>query len=73
MSTKASLLLTKDNEHWFYDYSDDTFSIEINRENISNDYSDKESINLELKEGSQLWECLKYLMDYRRELDHITD
>ena len=29
MSTKQSILLTKDNEHWYYDGADDTFYIEF--------------------------------------------
>jgi len=73
MSTKCSLFLTGDNEHWYHDVSDDSFTIEIDRENIAEDYSDKDDIVLEIKEGSQLWDCLMHMMAYRREFDKITD
>ena len=73
MSTKCSLFLTEDNEHWYHDVMDDSFTIEIDKKNLQDDFSDSDDIILEIKEGSQLHECLMHMMAYRREFDNITD
>lgn len=59
MSTKASIFLTRDNEHWYYDFIDDSITLEINRHNIQGDYSDSQHLVLEIKRGCDLWKHLK--------------
>ncbi len=61
MSTKQSLFLTKDNEHWYKDYTDKSITIEINHENIQNEFYDSENIIIEIKEGCQLNEFLQQI------------
>ncbi len=75
MSTKCSLFLTEDNEHWYHDVSDGNFNIEIDKKNIISDYTKQNNgdVVLEIKEGSQLWKCLMHMMEYRRQFDNITD
>lgn len=62
MSTKSSILLTKDNEHWYYECTDESITIEISKENIQADYSDKQDLVIEIKPNCDLW---RYLMEIR--------
>lgn len=73
MSTKGSILLTKDNEHWYYDYSDDSITLEISRDNIQADYSDTEDIIIEIKEGCDLWKYLEEMQGYRFKAEGIDE
>ncbi|MCP4392783.1 MAG: hypothetical protein GY804_00680 [Alphaproteobacteria bacterium] len=67
MSTKSSIFLTKDNEHWYYEHTDDSITIEIDRENIQCDCSDSNDVLLEIKKGCDLWNYLSQLRGHRFE------
>ena len=62
MSTKSSLFLTENGEHWYYDFIDDSITIEVSRDSLQGDYSDKDDILLEIKKDCDLW---KYLSEFR--------
>lgn len=62
MSTKASIILTKDNEHWYHETLDGTIEIEILKENIIGDiYDDGHSISITIKHDCDLWRELSGL------------
>ena len=61
MSTKASIFLTEDNEHWYHDYIDDCVTIEMSKDNIQEDYSDECDIVLEIKPGSEIYRILQIM------------
>jgi hypothetical protein len=61
MSTKGSLFLTKDNEHWYHDCIDGSITIEISKENVQDFYSDETDYIIEIKKGCDLWNYLNEL------------
>lgn len=54
MSTKTSILLTNQNEHWYYDCHDDTINIEINNKTIDSFERDSEQTFVSFKNDSEL-------------------
>ncbi len=66
MSTKGSIFLTKDNEHWYHDCNDNSITVEISRKNIQAYYSDdNDDVVIEIKEGCDLWNYLNEMRSYR--------
>ncbi len=56
MSSKGTIFLTADNEHWYHDCNDDSITIEIKRENVQWDGSDESEFIIEIKPNCDLWE-----------------
>lgn len=73
MSTKCSLILTDDDEHWHEDVSEpnykegkfigNTIYIEMNKKNIKILQNDDNFLIVEVKAGSQLYESIKTIQD----------
>ena len=77
MSTKSSLFLTRDDEHWYYDCSDGSFTIEVDKDNVQynencTDENQKEDIVFEIKDGCELHKCLMYMMNHQQAFREIT-
>lgn len=63
MSTKSTILLTNDkNEHWYHDCIDNSFIIEINRNEFTSVDDMEEDVVIEIKEGSELHKKMEKLM-----------
>ncbi len=62
MSTKNTILLSEDNEHWYHDCSDDSLVIEIHKKNYNYSaiYSDG-SFSIRIPKGSSLWDEINKL------------
>jgi len=69
MSSKSSIFLTKDNEHWYHDCMDDSITIEIDKSNIQSDYSDDKDLIIEIKPDCDLWNYLSELIGNRFEAE----
>jgi len=56
MSTKSTILLTDDNEHWYFDCMDcpDSIILEFNKDNIEF-HDDDISITVEIMPGTDLY------------------
>lgn len=68
MSSKSTLILTNDNEHWYFDcnqpvykngqYLGDTLTIEFNKENFKVISNDIDGLIIEIDPGSHLYDIL---------------
>lgn len=55
MSSKISLFLTNDDEHWYLDVNDNSITLEFDKKNIEILSNDKYELVIEVKKGSELW------------------
>ena len=58
MSTKSTVLLTDDNEHWYFDCSSvpDDIIIEIDKKNITILEDDEDNLIISIKPNTSLYE-----------------
>jgi hypothetical protein len=75
MSTKSTIVLTEDNEHIYYEDTDNTIVIEISKENMVLDESDLNPDNfyITIKDGTHLAECIQTMRDKRRKEGLVID
>lgn len=66
MSTKSSIILTKDNEHWYEEFSqidpvtgDPEIILEFDKKNIEIDTDNNNDLILILKPGCELYQIIK--------------
>ena len=57
MSTKSTFILTGQNEHIYYDCSDDTINLEFEKQHIDFEVLSDE-LRIEIKPGSELYDKL---------------
>lgn len=70
MSSKISIFLTEDNEHWYRDCDDNTFVLEFSKNNISILLNDGDDLVIGIKPGTELYSYLKKIA--RIDLDKAT-
>ncbi len=63
MSSKTSILLSNDNEHWYYDGMDHTYCLEIDKQHKL--ITDEEGMFVEIKADSELGKAIAELMRQR--------
>lgn len=63
MSTKASYFLTDKNEHWYFDFSDNSITIEIDLHSIEQVYFRQDFFEIIIKKESCLYEEIKSFFD----------
>jgi len=56
MSTKSTILLSNDNEHWYHDCSDDSIVLEFDKKNFTVLIDDADDFVIEVPNGRDLWE-----------------
>ena len=64
MSTKSTVILSKDNEHIYHEMIDDSYVMEFAKKNIYIDIDDEEDLVIKIYEGSDLYNQLKKLFHH---------
>ena len=58
MSGKTTIILSSDNEHWYYDCHEDAFFIEIDKQHeITKDHDEK--MEIRIKKGTSLFNAIE--------------
>jgi len=60
MSTKSTIFLTNDNEHFYNECLDDSIVLEFDKENIEILTNNDDDLVVSVKKGSELYDILKY-------------
>ena len=64
MSTKSTVILTKDNEHIYYEMIDDSYVMEFDKKNIEILIDDEIDLVISIKNGSDLYEQLRKIFKH---------
>lgn len=59
MSTKSTIFLTRDNEHFYKECLDDSIVMEFSKNNINILINDTDDLVIEIKPGTELHHILK--------------
>lgn len=70
MSTKSSIILTDDDEHWYIEHNDGHIYIELAGKNFFVEDNDEDGMVLKIKEGTHLHKIL--MLMYGMDLDEKT-
>jgi len=60
MSTKSTIWLSEENEHFYHDFFDDSFTLEFNIEHL---FIERSECCLEIKKGTALHTAIKEEMN----------
>ena len=62
MSTKSTIILTDDNEHWYHDCTDNEITLEFSKKNIRIDANDDEDLVISITNlNSEIYKVLSKL------------